>query len=124
MRLQDMDEEERYIDEFGAPIPRYKPLDPDKRGRHVSFSAAAKVAFEDLTTVRNEFFDSIAERWTSLFPKLPARPGRYDDGKIFLYVKNAPTNFAVRPKLPRIKKALAALPGAPKRIDLRLEIHP
>ena len=118
-----MDEHERYRDEFGRPLPRYWPREPDKRGRHGSFASAVAAAFTDLTTVHEPFFDSLADRWPRLFPNLPARPGRYDDGKIFLYVKNAPTNFALRPKLPAIKRALAALPGAPKRLDLRLEIH-
>ncbi len=28
-----MDEDERYVDEFGFPLPRFKPLDPEKRGQ-------------------------------------------------------------------------------------------
>jgi hypothetical protein len=51
------------------------------------------------------------------------KPGRYEDGKIFLYVQNATASFALRPKLPAVRRALAELPGAPKKIDLRLEIH-
>lgn len=101
----------------------WQPREPAKRGRHATFDAAVEAAFRDLLTERNPFFDTLADRWPALFPGLPARPGRYEDGKIFLYVKNAPTNFALRPKLPAIKRALAALPGAPKRLDLRLEIH-
>lgn len=100
----------------------YRPLSPELRGRHVSFASAVDAAFGDLMTEKNEFFDSLVDRWKALFPDIPAKPGRYEDGKIFLYVPNAAVNFMMRPRLALIKRALAALPGAPKRIDLRLEI--
>ena len=50
-------------------------------------------------------------------------PGRYDGGIIFLYVRSAPILFSLRPKLRAMARRLAALPCAPKRVDLRLEIH-
>lgn len=101
----------------------WKPLAPDQRGRHASLSSALDAAFKDLVTERNAFFDSLADNWGRLFPSLPAVPGRYEDGKIFVYVRNAPTAFTVRPRLRSVAARLAQLPGAPKRIDLRLEIH-
>ena len=94
-----------------------------ERGRHKTIASAFEAAFRDLTTERNAFFDSLADRWQELFPDLPARPGRYEDGKIFIYVRNAPMAFLVRPRLRAIAAKLAALPGAPKKIDLRLEQH-
>ena len=94
-----------------------------ERGRHKTTASAFEAAFRDLTTEKNAFFDSLADRWQELFPDLPARPGRYEDGKIFIYVRNAPTAFLVRPRLRAIAAKLAALPGAPKKIDLRLEQH-
>ena len=94
-----------------------------ERGRHKTIASAFEAAFRDLTTERNAFFDSLSDRWQELFPDLPARPGRYEDGKIFIYVRNAPTAFLVRPRLRAIAAKLAALPGAPKKIDLRLEQH-
>ena len=94
-----------------------------ERGRHKTIASAFEAAFRDLTTERNAFFDSLADRWQELFPDLPARPGRYEDGKIFIYVRNAPTAFLVRPRLRAVAAKLAALPGAPKKIDLRLEQH-
>ena len=100
-----------------------RAIEPDKRGRHKTFSSAIGAAFSDLTVERNAFFDSLADNWRRLFPDQPARPGRYEDGKIFLYVKNAPTLFLMRPRLPMIRRKLATLPGAPKKIDLRLEAH-
>lgn len=100
-----------------------RAIEPDKRGRHKTFSSAIGAAFSDLTVERNAFFDSLADNWRRLFPDQPARPGRYEDGKIFLYVKNAPTLFLMRPRLPMIRRKLATLPGAPKKIDLKLEAH-
>ncbi|MBR2838504.1 MAG: hypothetical protein IKE55_06965 [Kiritimatiellae bacterium] len=101
----------------------WKPIAPDQRGRHETLRSALDAAFKDLMTERNEFFDSLVDNWSRLFPSLPAVPGRYEDGKIFVYVRNAPTSFAVRPRLRAVAARLARLPGAPKRIDLRLEIH-
>lgn len=101
----------------------FRPIDPEKRGRHGSFSSAVDAAFKDLVTEKNAFFDSLCDNWKVLFPDLPAKPGRYEDGKIFIYVKNASLSFAVRPKLREISKRLALLPGAPAKINLRLEIH-
>ena len=93
------------------------------RGRHRTVASAFDAALKDLLTERNPFFDSLADNWRELFPDLPAWPGRYEDGKIFVYVKNAPTSFVVRPKLRAIAARRAKRPGAPGRIDLRLEIH-
>lgn len=101
----------------------YRPIDPDKRGRHGTFSSAIDAAFKDLVTEKNAFFDSLTDNWQSLFPDIPAKPGRYEDGRIFIYVKNAPLSFAVRPKLREMARRLSLLPGAPRKIDLRLEIH-
>ena len=94
-----------------------------ERGRHRTVASAFDAALKDLLTEKNPFFDSLCDNWKVLFPALPAKPGRYEDGKIFIYVKNAPTSFVVRPKLRTIAAALAKLPGAPKKVDLRLEIH-
>ena len=81
----------------------------------------------DLLAEKSVFFDSVCAQWDTLFPDIPARPGRYQDGRLFLYVRTAGRLFALRPKLPKIKKALlplrAADPNAPKRFTLHLEIH-
>ena len=100
-----------------------RAFEPEKRGRHASFSSALEAAFKDLVTERNDFFDSLADRWRELFPGLPMRPGRYEGGVIYLYVPNAPTNFAMRPKLPMVKRRLAELPGAPKKLVVKMEIR-
>jgi hypothetical protein len=101
----------------------WQPKSPRERGRHATFNAALEAAYKDLVTEKNPFFDSLAEEWRRIFPSLAARPGRYEDGKIVLYVKNPPTLFAMRMKLGMIRAKLAALPSAPKRIELKLEIH-
>ena len=95
----------------------------DKRGRHASFGSAVDAAFKDLVTERNAFFDTVTDRWEELFPGVPAVPGRYEGGLIFLYVRSAPLLFSLRPKLRSMELRLAALEGAPKRVSLRLEIH-
>lgn len=101
----------------------WRPLEPSKRGRHSTFSSAIDAAFKELTTEHNEFFDSLADEWKRVFPTLPARPGRYEDGNIVLYVKNPPTLYMMRMKLGMIRNKLAELPGAPKSINLKLEIR-
>ena len=100
-----------------------KAIDPHLRGRHKTLSSALDAAFSELTTEHNEFFDSLVDNWRRLFPDQPARPGRYDGGVIVIYVRNAPTLFLMRPRLPAIRRRLAELPGAPKRLSLRLEAH-
>ena len=101
----------------------WQPLEPEKRGRHDTFASAVDAALKDLVTEHNPFFDSLVDRWRGLFPTLPATPGRYEDGKIFVYVRNAATSYMVRPRLRTIAARLSRLPGAPKKINLRLEIH-
>lgn len=94
----------------------------DQRGRHNTVSSALEAAFRELTTVKSAFFDSVTDRWNELFPGLAARPGRFEDGYFFLYVKSAPALFMLRPKLKSIHRKLAELPEAPKRFSVRLEI--
>ena len=102
---------------------RWEPVDPGSRGRHATFASAVDSAYASLVEEKSDFFDSLADRWPSLFPGLAARPGRVDGGRIVLYVKSAPALFATRPKLAAVRRTLAALPGAPKRLDLLLEIR-
>ena len=101
----------------------WQPIEPEKRGRYKTFDAAVDAVFRELSTERNGFFESLADEWKRLFPTMPARPGRYEDGKIFIYVDNSSANFVMRPKLAAIRRELEKLPNAPKRLDLRLEIH-
>jgi len=115
-----------WFDARGMPFENgvnWKPIAPEQRGRHEKFSSALEAAFKDLLVEKNPFFDSLADSWKGLFPNLPIWPGRYEGGKIWLYVRTAPTLFAMRSKLPMIKRTLATLPGAPKKLELRLEIH-
>ena len=77
----------------------------------------------ELLVEKSAFFDAVNDRWKELFPDVPARPGRFQDGRLFLYVRSSAILFTLRSKLPRIKKALATLSSAPKRFTLHLEIH-
>jgi len=101
----------------------WHPEAPDQRGRHKTLVSAVDAALKDLLAEKSAFYDSLCDNWKRLFPDLPARPGRYSEGTVFVYVKNAPTSFVVRPRLRAIKARLAQLPGAPKNLDLKLEIH-
>ena len=94
----------------------------NERGRFASFGGAVDAALGELVKEKNEFFDLVADRWESLFPGLLAKPDRYEDGKIVIRVRSAPMLYATRPKMRMVKAKLAELPGAPKRIDIRLEI--
>ncbi len=77
------------------------------------------------TTVKEPFFDTVVEKWKELCPDFPGRPGRYQDGHLFLYVSTSGQVFSLRTRLPKIKKLLLTLPGAPKanRFKLHLEVH-
>ena len=78
----------------------------------------------DMYKEEAQFFDDVRERWDALFPDCPARPGRWQEGKLVLYVATAGQSFAMRPKLPAMKRKLLTLDGAPKgRFALLVEIH-
>ncbi len=101
----------------------WQPKAPNERGRHLTFNSAVEAAFKDLLTEHNPFYDSLVDNWQALFPDLPLRPGRFENGTIYLYVRTATLSFAMRPKLPKIKAKLLALPDAPAKLTLKLEIH-
>jgi len=99
------------------------PLEPEKRGRHRTFTSALQAALGDMVLERSPFYDALCDNWRTMFPELPAWPGRLSGDTIWLYVRTAPTLFAMRPKLSMIRRRLAELPDAPAKIELRLEIH-
>lgn len=101
------------------------PIDGDAVETRVPVQGMGKLMdglLANLLAVRNPFFDQVCERWKELFPDLPARPGRMQDGKLFLYVGTSGRLFGLRPKLRAIKATLAGLPAAPKRFSVHLEI--
>lgn len=84
---------------------------------------------EDLTRDRSEFFDEVVQRWRELFPDVNAYPGKWvsapapkSGGRLFFHVASASALFAMRPKLPSIRKKLATLASAPVRFTVHLEI--
>ena len=88
------------------------------------FDAVMESVNRDLYRDEARFLDMLRERWSELFPGCPARPGRWQDGKLVLYVSTAGQSFAMRPKLPAMKRRIAALEGAPKgRFILLVEIR-
>ncbi|MGN0852885.1 MAG: hypothetical protein ACI4Q3_05870 [Kiritimatiellia bacterium] len=78
---------------------------------------------DELLVEKSPFFDAVCSRWSELFPELAARPGRFEDGRLFLYVRSSGQVFGLRSKLARIKKTLAGLSEAPPRFTIHLEIH-
>ena len=76
-----------------------------------------------LLVEKSPFFDEVCEKWPALFPDCIAKPGRWQDGRLFLYVRTSGQLFGMRTKLPKMKKLIATLPTAPKRFSLNLEIH-
>lgn len=102
------------------------PIDGDAPETRVAARPVGSILthiLDDLLVEANPFFDAVCEQWATLFPESPARPGRWQDGRLFLYVPSAGQLFALRTRLPAYKRALAALPAAPKRFTLHLEIH-
>lgn len=104
------------------------PVDADAcelRVPEVRVGSVLGTLVDELTTVKEPFFDTVCERWKEVCPDVPARPGRYRDGRLFLYVGTSGLVFSLRPKLAKIKKRLLALPGAPaaRRLSLHLEVH-
>lgn len=78
---------------------------------------------EQLTERREPFFDTVLANWQTICPDFPGRPGRFQDNRLFLYVRTSGQVFSLRTRLPKIKKLVAALPGAPKRFTVHLEVH-
>ena len=104
----------------GDPVETRKPV----RKADSFFDAVMESVTRDMYGEETRFFDSLRERWGALFPNCPARPGRWQEGKLVLYVATAGQSFAMRPKLPAMKKKIGALEGAPKgRFALLVEIH-
>jgi len=101
----------------------WRPIAPEQRGRHATFSGAIEAAVKKMLAVRDPFLDTLGDNWLEMFPNLPARPGKFENGLLHICVKNAPTLFMLRPRLPMIRKRLLELPDAPENLRLRLEIR-
>ena len=107
------------------------PIDGDPKETRKPVQTAGSVFDEVLESVRRDmykdearFFDALREQWDALFPGCPAKPGRWQEGKLVLYVATAGQSFAMRPKLPAMKRKILGLDGAPKgRLALLVEIH-
>lgn len=107
------------------------PVDADVLQTRTPVAAAGSLMQSIMAGLLKEstpFFDEIRARWRELFPDLAARPGKWaaspsGGGKVFIHVSSASALFALRPKLPAIRKKLAALPSAPARFSVHLEIH-
>ena len=102
------------------------PIDGDAVETRVPMPGIGKLMDDLLASLlveKSPFFDQVCEKWMELFPDCVAKPGRWQDGRLFLYVRTSGQLFGMRTKLPKMKKLLATLPTAPKRFSLNLEIH-
>ena len=106
----------------GLPVDADVPILRPSRVPPTVGSCLAPIVAE-LTRVREPFFDAVCDNAARLLPDFPATPGRYQDGRLFFYVRTSGQLFALRGRLPKVKRALQALPGAPKRFSVHLEIH-
>jgi len=98
------------------------PIDgdpPETRRRADAVGDSLKGVMDSLLAVPNAFFDRITSEWAKLFPGTPAKPSRFEEDartfKIVLAVPNAGAAFALRAQMPRIRRVLKALDGAPKK---------
>lgn len=103
------------------------PIDADVLETRVNTSQVGQLLpnlVAKLTEVHEPFFDTVCDNWEKIVPeKFTAKPGRYCDGHLYFYVHNSGMVFSLRSKLPKVKKLLMTLPGAPKKISLHLEVH-
>ena len=102
------------------------PIDGDAVETRVPMPGIGKLMDDLLASLlveKSPFFDQVCEKWMELFPDCVAKPGRWQDGRLFLYVRTSGQLFGMRTKLPKMKRLLAALPTAPKRFSVNLEIH-
>ena len=102
------------------------PIDGDVVETRVPMPSMGKLMDGLLATLlieKSPFFDQVCEQWPTLFPDSVAKPGRWQDDRLFLYVRTSGQLFGMRPKLTKIKKMLAALPTAPMRFSVHLEIR-
>jgi len=78
-----------------------------------------KGVLDALLSVPNTFFDKITSEWKSMFPDVCAKPVRFEEDahtfKLILSVANAGMSFSLRPQMPRIRRTLKTLDGAPKK---------
>ena len=100
---------------------------PELRRRADRIGDSLSGVMESLLAVPNAFFDRLTSEWTRLFPDVRARPVGFEEDtrtfRIFLAVANAGLSFALRPQLPRIRRALKEIEGAPrKKIEIIVRI--
>ena len=112
--------------DFGVPVDGDVPA---WRSQTARAGDLVDAIVADLVRDRSPFYDEVCVRWRSLFPELSAKPGKWvstdvaaGGGKLFLHVKSAAGSFALRPRLPAIRKRLAQLDSAPKRFSVHVEI--
>jgi len=110
--------EERIV--LGLPIDADPP---ETRHKAVAVGSLMGGLIEQMLAVKEPFWDEVRQQWPLLFPACAAKPGRYEKGRLFLYVRSSAALFAFRPRLRAVKAKLATLQTAPKTFSIHLEIH-
>lgn len=92
---------------------------PEMRRNAENIGDSFSAVMESLLSVPSAFYDRIVSEWSEMFPGTPAKPFAFDEDvrtfRIFLSVPNAGAAFALRTQMPRIRRVLKALDGAPKK---------
>lgn len=102
------------------------PIDGDAPSGRVKVRTAGSLMqqiVDGLLVEKSPFFDEICAKWNEMFPDSIARPGRFQNGRVFLYVRTSGQLFALRSSLREFRRKLSALASAPKRFSVHLEIH-
>jgi len=104
------------------------PLDGDPPETRAHIPSAGEIFQSVLRSIEasasSSFADAVSGRWNEIFPGIRARPSRMAGNILFLAVRSSPALFALRPRLPEIRRKLAAFPGAPQGLDVKLEVRP
>jgi hypothetical protein len=101
------------------------PVDADAkefRRKIASVGSCLDGLVANLLKEQSPFFDEIVEKWSSLFPDIPAKPKEWTDGKLILGVPTSGQLFVVRSRLALIRRTLNTLSTVPKKWTIILKI--
>ena len=103
------------------------PVDGDPPETRTPIPAVGSLMHKALAAldVRRDsgFAARAADAWDRLFPGLGARPSRMDGDMLFLAAGSSAALFMLRPRLPEIRRRLSELPGAPRGLQVKIEVR-
>ncbi|MBO7166657.1 MAG: hypothetical protein J6V88_03930 [Kiritimatiellae bacterium] len=104
----------------GLPVDTDHPL---LRRKRKPIKGIIDSLVKEALTEKSEFFDAVCDRWSALFPELPAKPIEWVQEKLILAVPNSGQLFFVRSQMAKIRKALKDLPAAPAKWSILFKIQ-